>query len=167
VRRIRAQGTRDSKVLLPCDRVLFSSLWDLAIVNERNGVNWKWRKFKLNWLDCPFVGLLSRFSLSRSFVHVYWFLRCTSPLSTWWSLARLLSLWCISLMKMNKIWSGDGFTILCECHGLADDCDSEEWCSHVIMQNYDVGDSWWHHHLDGNGKSGHFQVLIENLVAGW
>ena len=48
---------------------------------------------------------------------------------------------CIPVMEMNKICSGDAFAILCECHGSADVCDSEECCSCVIGQNYDVCDS--------------------------
>jgi hypothetical protein len=53
----------------------------------------------------------------------------------------------------------------CQCHGLADDCDSEECCSCLIGRNYDVRDSRWHHYLDGNEKPGNFRVLIEKLSS--
>ncbi len=39
----------------------------------------------------------------------------------------------------------------------------EECCSRVIWQNCDGCDSQKHHHLGGNGNSGHFQVLIKKL----
>ena len=126
-------------------------------------MNWKWRKSKHSWHDCSFVGSPFRFSLCRLVVQVYWILRGTSSLT--WLPARLLSLWWISLVNFNRIRSGDGFSTLCKCHGLADNCDSEECHRCIIGRNYDFCDSRWHHHLGGNENSGHFQVLIEKLSS--
>jgi hypothetical protein len=66
---------------------------------------------------------------------------------------------------MNKICSVDAIRTLCDRHGSADVCDSEECCSRVKGRNYDVCDSRWHHHLDGNENSGHFWVLIKKLSS--
>ena len=68
-------------------------------------------------------------------------------------------------MKMSKIYNDDEFSMSCQCHGSADDCDSEECRSCVIGRNYDVRDSQRHHYLDGNENSGHFRVLIEKLSS--
>ena len=104
-----------------------------------------------------FVGLLFRFSLCRSLWTI------SDSCNVLWKNAISI---CISRTEMKKIWSSDAFANMCERHGLAD-VVIPKYVAVVsaIGRNYDFYDSRWHHHLDGNGNSGHFPVLIKKLSS--